>query len=153
MYPGPFFRAGTDGGAEASLKFWDRTTGAAGQGLGPLYSLNTQVDDPHRGAVTCLAHHPSADVAVTTGHDGDFRVWARQGASRRSRTAQAAPRAHWQCRSVASYRGVPFPFPPPPLLLLTPYGPEATVGFRFREYLTPTLKPNSHFGWLRAPCG
>ena len=106
---------GANGGAETTLKFWDRTVGAPGQGVGPLFRVNTQVDDPHRGAVTCLAHHPLEDVAVTTGSDGDFRIWARQGALRRSRVANRAPSAHWQCRSVASYRGVlpphllPFP--------------------------------------------
>ena len=98
--------AGSDGGAEVALKFWDRATGSAGQSMGPRYVLNTQVDDPHRGTVTCVAHHPIDDVAVSTGSEGDFRVWARQAGPRRSRGDPAAASSrHWQCRSVASYRG------------------------------------------------
>lgn len=68
-----------------------------------------------RGAVTGLAYHPAEDLAVTTGDDGTFRVWARAAPprSRAARAAAAAPapaaRGHWLCRSVGSYRGTLLP--------------------------------------------
>ena len=61
--------------------------------------------------MTGLAYHPGEDLAVTTGDDSTFRVWARTAAprSRAASTGAAAPapaaKGHWLCRSVGSYRG------------------------------------------------
>jgi NET1-associated nuclear protein 1 (U3 small nucleolar RNA-associated protein 17) len=66
--------------------------------------------------VTGLAFHPSADQAVTTGEEGAFRVWGRAAAPARGRGVAAAaagaagaqaPKGHWLCRSVGSYRDAP----------------------------------------------
>ena len=91
-----------------TLNFWDVAAAPAG---GSSVAINTSVADPHLGAVTALACHPSALEAVTTGvkrgHDdeGEFRIWAR----RARRVPPGAPKRavawHWVCRSCASYRG------------------------------------------------
>ena len=56
---------GAAGSVEPCLRFWERPAGGAQAGAGAPYALSTRVDDPHRGLVTGLAFHPSADMAAS----------------------------------------------------------------------------------------
>ena len=98
--------AGASSAAGSSLKFWHRGTAAAAP-----YALNTQADDPHAGAVTCVAISPAGDAAATTGLEGDLRVWVRRGAAGGLRAGGGRPAQHWSCRAVASYRGPALSWP------------------------------------------
>lgn len=61
---------------EESLRFWERASAAAegGAGVAGGFEPATRVDGPHRGAVTALAHHPSAALVVTASLDGEFKA-------------------------------------------------------------------------------
>ncbi|KAL3140577.1 hypothetical protein ABBQ32_005152 [Trebouxia sp. C0010 RCD-2024] len=95
--------AGSLGSDEQTLRFWDWTE--AGNSLAspqdaPMYSMNTYLDDPHRGGcVSSLAYHPSRNMAATTGSSGDVKIWVQQGSSSRGTAA------HWRCQSVGSHTG------------------------------------------------
>ncbi|KAK9813012.1 hypothetical protein WJX72_007479 [[Myrmecia] bisecta] len=96
--------AGVGGSTESSLKFWERQ--ASGAAAGPSYTLNTLADGPHRGRVTSLAYHPRQHMAVTTGEEGEFRVWVREG--RKAHPEEGQEMAWmWRCQSAGSYRGEP----------------------------------------------
>ena len=91
-----------------TLNFWDA---AAAQGAGGTFSLNTSVADPHLGALTALACHPTDLEVVTTGvkrghrGEGEFRIWARRARKPPPGAPKGVAAWHWVCRSCASYRG------------------------------------------------
>ncbi len=99
----------TGGGVDSTLKLWDRAPpGPAGS---TPYMLNTLVDEPHRGLVTGLAHHPTEDLVASSSDDGEFKVWVRTAQKHRAHavagTAGGKGASSWRCAAVGSYRNQP----------------------------------------------
>uniref|UniRef100_A0A383VBL7 WD repeat-containing protein 75 second beta-propeller domain-containing protein n=1 Tax=Tetradesmus obliquus TaxID=3088 RepID=A0A383VBL7_TETOB len=99
--------------AESTLRFWDCSTSSQVASSGVPYSLNTNADAPHRGVVTGLCCHPTQHMAVTTGSEGEFKVWQRSKVaaaqhkpSSSSSEAVAEPAGHWRCSAVGGYKGL-----------------------------------------------
>jgi NET1-associated nuclear protein 1 (U3 small nucleolar RNA-associated protein 17) len=120
------------GATEATLRFWDAAAGGAVAGASQPYALNTTADAPHgTGLVSGLACHPSLPLAVTTGREGEFKVWARAGgAPRKAGGSGAAGASHWRCAAVGGYKGLPLTccaFSQDGSLLAVGAGPSATL--------------------------
>ncbi|KAK9812065.1 hypothetical protein WJX73_002618 [Symbiochloris irregularis] len=98
--------ASTYGGQLWTLQLWDKREGISSGSQ--RFELNSLISQPHRGAVTALAHHPTIHMLATTGQEGELRLWERH--RKRKAPGVAAAGGHstsWHCRSVASHRGEP----------------------------------------------
>ncbi|KAF6265630.1 WD40-repeat-containing domain protein [Scenedesmus sp. NREL 46B-D3] len=100
--------------ADSTLRFWDCSRSSQLASTNVPYTLNTSADAPHRGMVTGLCCHPTQHMAVTTGSEGEFKVWQRsnssgaQGKPSSSSSSDAAAEAagHWRCSAVGGYKGL-----------------------------------------------
>jgi hypothetical protein len=105
------------GATESTLRFWDAITSSQVAGATAPYTLNTTADNPHTGVITGLASHPTLPLAVTTGNEGDFRLWSLASARKKPGSNAAAGSSgsdggssgssHWRCAAVGGYKGLP----------------------------------------------
>lgn len=81
-----------------SLKFWsfDPVTDS--------YVMNTRVDNPHRGKVSSLVHHPTQPLVISTAFTNNFKVWTQTTPDDDVTVAGESPVGTWRCRSVGFYR-------------------------------------------------
>ncbi|KAJ1922353.1 NET1-associated nuclear protein 1 [Mycoemilia scoparia] len=91
----------TDSSKELYLKFWHWSPKLQ------RYELNTRIDNPHPSKIFGIAFQPSRSsngkpLCVTTGDDGNFRVWQLQ----RPREGQKRSLLYWTTHSAGYYRGI-----------------------------------------------
>jgi NET1-associated nuclear protein 1 (U3 small nucleolar RNA-associated protein 17) len=91
-----------------SLKFWSATASV------DAFTLNTQVDNPHKDVPIVLRCHPRLPLVVTAARDHSFKLWelatvsAVPSASGIAPPSTSEPTADvWKCRSVGFYKDVP----------------------------------------------
>ncbi len=87
--------------SQASLKFWEYSNKTK------EYALNTRIENPHDCKMTAMAYHPTLNVAVTAGIDGQFKLWTkveRTYAPSMKKTDGKVGGTKWSCRAVAQYR-------------------------------------------------
>lgn len=87
----------------SSVKFWGATAEVS------VFSLNTQVDEPHKAPISILRVHPKQALAMTASADHTFKMWdyVQTATAPASDGAVRAPRYMWNCRSVGVYRSYP----------------------------------------------
>ncbi|XP_047981141.1 WD repeat-containing protein 75 [Salvia hispanica] len=87
-------------GSLVTLKFW-----ACGSQKKQI-SLSTVIYEPHRDAeISCIAFRPTGNMAVSSSHGGDFKVWVhRHELTPKDETVQ---RSGWTCHAVGSYKKKP----------------------------------------------
>lgn len=89
-----------DVGRLVCLKFWTRGSQSK------EFSLSTIIYEPHRDAViSAIAFHPTRQMAVSSSHGGDFKIWARDhGIQQKDQMVQSSG---WTCHAVGSYKKKP----------------------------------------------
>ncbi|KAG6407349.1 hypothetical protein SASPL_130338 [Salvia splendens] len=87
-------------GSLVTLKFW--VCGSQKKQV----SLSTVIYEPHRDAeISCIAFRPTGNMAVSSSHGGDFKVWVhRHELTPKDETVQ---RSGWKCHAVGSYKKKP----------------------------------------------
>ncbi|KAI3985706.1 hypothetical protein MKX01_030620 [Papaver californicum] len=87
-------------GGLVCLRFWE-----AGNRKG-AFTLSTVIYEPHSGAgVSAIAFNPTRNMAVSTSHGGDFKIWVRS--SDVQQKDQVPQKSGWRCNSVGSYKEKP----------------------------------------------
>ncbi|MCL7042747.1 hypothetical protein MKW94_024265 [Papaver nudicaule] len=87
-------------GGLVCLRFWE-----AGNRKG-AFTLSTVIYEPHRNAgISAIAFNPNHDMAVSTSHGGDFKIWVRS--SDVQQKDQVPQKSGWRCNSIGSYKEKP----------------------------------------------
>jgi len=141
------------GATESTLRFWDTLSSSQVSGATAPYTLNTTTDNPHSDTITGLAVHPTLPLAVTTGKEGEFRLWARASARKSGSSAGAAAAgssgsSHWRCSAVGGYKGIPLlccSFSPDGSVLAIGAGATATLWDHQDNTLIASLVPPPEF--------